>query len=519
MAFINYLDHGARRNPDATCLQQDEARLSFRDVQRLSNRIGNKLASLGLGPGDHASVLASNDMIAFVCVFGFSRAGMTWVPANPRLQADDIQYQFDFFDCRVVIYQRAFAEMIDALRPSLPGVQAFVCLDADLPNAPSLERWLDDAGEAFLEVRVEPETLAMVMPTGGTTGRSKGVSLPNRSIHTFVGTCLYCFSYLHGELPVVLAAAPITHAAGLLSLHAMARGGRVIIVPKADPVLMIDMIERERVSEFFLPPTVIYRMLDVPGVAQRDFSSVRYFYYAAAPISVEKLRQAIRVFGPIMTQVFGQAEAPAVCTLLSPRDHFEPDGAIGSDDRLGSCGYPTPFTEVKILDDANQEVARGDRGEICVRGDLVMSGYYKQPEKTAETLIDGWLHTGDIGFIDGDGRVHICDRKKDMIISGGFNIYPQEIEQVVWSHPAVQDCAVIGVPDPDWGEAVKVVVELNAGMTTTEIELIALCKERLGSLRTPKSVDFVDTLPRSPNGKVLKRDLRDTYWVGQKTRI
>ncbi len=519
MAFIQYLDHGARRNPDGVCLQMEATRFSFTDVQKLSYRIGNKLASLGLGPGDHASVLANNDITAFACVFGFSRAGMTWVPANPRLQADDIQYQFDFFDCRIVIYQQSFSGMIDALRPSLPGVKAFVCLDADLPNAPSLERWLDGVRDALPEVLVAPEHLAMVMPTGGTTGRSKGVSLTNRSINTFVATCLYGFSYTHEETPVVLAAAPLTHAAGLLSLHAMARGGRVIIIPKAEPVLMLDIIEQERVTEFFLPPTVIYRMLDVPGVAERDFSSLRYFVYAAAPISVEKLRQAIKVFGPVMAQCFGQAEAPAVCTILTPKDHFEPDGSIGSDDRLGSCGYPTPLTQVKILDDNNNEVAQGERGEICVKGDLVMAGYYKQPEKTAETIIDGWLHTGDIGFIDGDGRVHISDRKKDMIISGGFNIYPQEIEQVIWSHRSVQDCAVIGVPDPDWGEAVKVVVELNSGMTTTEAELIALCKEKLGSLRTPKSVDFIETLPRSPNGKVLKRDLRDTYWVGQKTRI
>jgi len=357
------------------------------------------------------------------------------------------------------------------------------------------------------------------MPTGGTTGRSKGVSLTNRNINTFVATCLYCFSYLHDQTPVSLAAAPLTHATGLMSLHVMARGGRVIIISKPDPGDMLDVIERERVTEFFLPPTVIYRMLDFPGVAARDFSSLRYFVYAAAPISVEKLRQAIKVFGPCMAQMFGQAEAPGVCTYLSPKDHFEADGAIGSDDRLGSCGYPTPLVEIKILDDDNREVAHGERGEICVRGDLVMKGYYKKPDITAQTIIEGWLHTGDIGFKDGDGRIHICDRKKDMIISGGFNIYPQEIEQVIWSHPAVQDCAVIGVPDAEWGEAVKVVVELNAGMTTTEAELLALCKKELGSLRTPKSVDFLDVLPRSPNGKVLKREIRQSYWEGQARQI
>ena len=519
MSFVKSLDHGARRYPDRVCLQMGDEKLTYRALQALSYRIGNKLKAIGLGRGDHAAVLATNDITAFCCVFGFHRAGVTWVPANPKLNPDDIQYQFDFFDCKVVIYQKAFAPMIDSLRAALPKVEAFVCLDADLPNAPSLESWLEGTSDELLEVLVDPEDLSLVMPTGGTTGRSKGVSLTNRNINTFVATCLYIFGYEHSVTPISLAAAPLTHATGLMSLHVMARGGRIIILTKADPAEMVDVIEKERVTEFFLPPTVIYRMLDLPGVADRDFSSLHYFVYAAAPISVEKLRQAIKIFGPCMAQMFGQAEAPGVCTYLSPKDHFEEDGSLGGEDRLSSCGYPTPLVDIKILNDDNVEVATGERGEICVRGDLVMKGYYKKPDITAQTIIDGWLHTGDIGFKDTDGRVHICDRKKDMIISGGFNIYPQEIEQVIWSHPAVQDCAVIGVPDEDWGEAVKVVVELNSGMKVTEAELLALCKKELGSLRTPKSVDFLDVLPRSPNGKVLKREIRQSYWVGRDRQI
>lgn len=519
MAFVNFLDQGVARNPDATCLQMADARLSFKEVQKLSYRIGNKLKSLGIGRGDHACVLSTNDLMAFVCVFGFSRAGATWVPANPKLSADDIKHQIEAFDCKVVIYQCDFAETIDTMRDGLPGVSEFICLDNDLPNAPSLRRWLDDAKDTPLEIPVKPEDLVLVMPTGGTTGRSKGVSLSNRNIDTFVATGFYCFGYPNDRLPVILAAAPLTHASGLFSLHGMARGGRVVIIPKADPEQILDTIEAERITELFLPPTVIYRLLDVLGVNKRDFSSLRYFVYAAAPISVEKLKQALNVFGPCMTQVFGQAEAPGLCTFLSPKDHFSDNGELADDDCLSSCGYPTPFVKVRILDADNIEVAAGERGEICVSSDLVMREYYRNPDVTSQTIIDGWLHTGDIGFMDPVGRLHICDRKKDMIISGGFNIYPQEIEQVVWSHPSVLDCAVVGVPDDDWGEAVKVVVELNAGMTVKEAELIELCKKRLGSLRAPKSVDFLDSLPRSPNGKVLKREIRDQYWIGKDRKI
>jgi acyl-CoA synthetase (AMP-forming)/AMP-acid ligase II len=228
-------------------------------------------------------------------------------------------------------------------------------------------------------------------------------------------------------------------------------------------------------------------------------------------MSVDKLKKAIDLWGPIMAGGYGQTEAPASISNLPPDHHFV-NGALASDQRLSSVGRPNPLIRVEMMNDANEILPRGETGEICVRGDLVMKGYYKQPDKTAETIIDDWLHTGDVGHIDAEGYLHITDRKKDMIISGGFNVYPSEVEQVIWGHPAVQDCAVIGVPDEKWGEAVKAVVELNPGQSVTAEEIIALCKEKLGSVMAPKSVDFVASLPRSTVGKVLKKDLREQYW-------
>jgi acyl-CoA synthetase (AMP-forming)/AMP-acid ligase II len=272
------------------------------------------------------------------------------------------------------------------------------------------------------------------------------------------------------------------------------------------------------VTEFFLPPTAIYKLLEAPGIEKVDFSSVRYLLYGAAPISVEKLKKAIGLWGPIMTGGYGQTEAMTSISNLRADEHVV-DGKLASDERLSSVGRPNPLVRVEIMNDANEILLRGETGEICVRGDLLMKGYYKAPEKTAETIVDGWLHTGDIGHLDAEGYLHITDRKKDMIISGGFNVYPSEVEQVIWSHPAVQDCAVIGVPDEKWGEAVKAVVELNPGQSVTADELIALCKARLGSVMAPKSVDFVAVLPRSPVGKVLKKDLRKKYWEGLDRKI
>jgi acyl-CoA synthetase (AMP-forming)/AMP-acid ligase II len=304
----------------------------------------------------------------------------------------------------------------------------------------------------------------------------------------------------------------------------------VVVVTKPEPALIFEIIRKQRVTEFFLPPTVIYRLLDaLPPMKMLiakllkkiDFSSVKYLCYGAAPMSVEKLKKAIKLFGPIMVGGYGQTEAPGGISCLRIEEHFK--GGIGKefadDSRLASVGRPGILNKVVIMDDQNKTLPVGQTGEICVQGDILMKGYYKAPEKTAETIIDGWLHTGDLGHMDAEGYLYITDRKKDMIISGGFNIYPQEVEQVLWTHPAVSDCAVIGVPDEKWGEAVKAVVELKPNKKVTPEELIALCKEKLGSVKAPKTVDITSALPRSTNGKVLKKDLRAEYWKGAKGNI
>lgn len=259
-------------------------------------------------------------------------------------------------------------------------------------------------------------------------------------------------------------------------------------------------------------------MLDWLDGQTRDFSSLRYLAHGAAPMSVEKLKRAIEVFGPVLMGGYGQTEAFAAISFAMPEDRFQ-NGRLAPDERLNSCGRPSPLISVEIRDDHDQPVGIGVTGEICVRGDVVMRGYYNDPQKTAETIVDGWLHTGDIGFLDAEGYLSVTDRKKDLIITGGYNVYPSEVEQVLWSHPAVSDCAVIGVPHEDWGEMVIAVVELSPGQQVSAEELMAWAKERLGSVRTPKRVDFVARLPRSGTGKVLKRVVRDQYWADSGRRI
>jgi acyl-CoA synthetase (AMP-forming)/AMP-acid ligase II len=519
MAIIDFFDRGWRLNPEGIAYIQDERRYSFAEVGELSCRIANALLAAGFGKEAKGAVWAANDVTAWACTLGLWRAGMCWIPIGARGAPKENRDILDAFDCEIVFFQKYFADIVLELRPRLPKVKLWVCIDGDVEDVPSLERWCAGQPATRPEVAYEMDDVVALSPTGGTTGAPKGVMNTHRSLQTFFAHFLMCCSYGAEELPVNLAAAPMTHTAGLLSIPCTARGGTVVIVTKPDPMLLLSAIPKYRVTEFFLPPTVIYRLLDVPGLKEKvDFSSLKYFMYGAAPMSVEKLKQAVEVFGPVMTGGYGQTEAPASIAYLPPGEHFK-NGKIAPDERLSSVGRPNPLIRVEIMDDANKILEPGETGEICVRGDLVMKGYYKAPEKTAETIIDGWLHTGDIGHLDGEGYLHITDRKKDMIISGGFNVYPSEVEQVIWCHPAVQDCAVIGVPDPQWGEAVKAVVELNEGQSIDSDTLIAMCKAKLGSVKTPKTIDFVKALPRSAAGKVLKKDLRARYWQDAARKI
>jgi acyl-CoA synthetase (AMP-forming)/AMP-acid ligase II len=463
-------------------------------------------------------VWAANDPIAWTCTLGLWRAGMAWIPVNPRASAEENLYVLDAFDCEVIFFQKMFAAQVDALRPRLPKVRLWICIDDEDGHASSLAKWMEWHPTSRPDVVCAMDDVAAISPTGGTTGMPKGVMNTHRSMQTFIANFMIKVTYPADRPPVNLMAAPMTHTAGLLAVPCTARGGTVVVLTKPDPALMLASIARHGVTELFLPPTVIYRLLDIPSIRQCDFSSLRYLLYGAAPMSVEKLKQAIDVFGPVMMGGYGQTEAPGTISFLRPEEHFV-DGKLASDERLSSVGRPSPLVRVEIFDDDCAPLAQGETGEICVRSDLVMKGYYKDPAKTSETIIDGWLHTGDVGHLDAQGYLHITDRKKDMIISGGFNVYPSEVEQVIWAHPAVQECAVIGVPDDKWGEAVKAVVELNAGRTVTADELIELCKGKLGSVKAPKSIDFVDALPRSAAGKVLKKELRKGYWAGQERKI
>jgi fatty-acyl-CoA synthase len=393
--------------------------------------------------------------------------------------------------------------------PSLKRVVALAPTDAaeDLPTAAA----------RFGARRLRPavasaDTPSSIAYTGGTTGQPKGVVGTYRSGSTM--TTIQMAEWQWPGETRFLCCTPLSHAGAAFFVPTLLRGGSLVVLPHFDPERVIDTIERHRITATMLVPTMIYVLLDHPKLATADLSSLEVLYYGAAVMSPSRLEEGIRRLGQIFFQFYGQAECPMTITVLGKEEH-----RIGDPARLATCGRPVPWLDVALLDDEGQPVADGDPGEICVRGPLVMKEYLNKPEQTAEAFRFGWLHTGDVARADDEGFLTIVDRKKDMIVTGGFNIFPRELEDVLSAHPAVAAAAVIGVPDEKWGEAVKAVVVRRPGGAVAEAELIALVKDRKGSIAAPKSVDFVDAIPLSPLGKPDKKALRARYWEDAERQV
>jgi acyl-CoA synthetase (AMP-forming)/AMP-acid ligase II len=506
MRLVDYLDKGASLGATAPCLRMGDAQLSYGDVQRLSHRVARALQRSGIAPGSKVAVLSSNDSIAFACVFGLSRAAAVWCPINPRNEAAENRFVLDAFDCSCLIFHSSYAPLVEQMRADLPKVTTLVCLDKATPSAPSLDQWLDGASDAPIEVPVVDD-VAMIAGTGGTTGQPKGVMLSGRNLEAM--SALTLMGYPFEGRPAYLALAPLTHAAGVLCLPVMALGGQVVIMPRPDLGEFLGLIERCRITHTFLPPTLIYMLLQHPQLATAKLDSLQCFWYGAAPMSAARLEEALEKIGPVMAQLFGQTEAPMMISMMSPREHFNADGLVARH-RLASAGRPGPLVQVGVMNGDGALLPTGESGEIVVRGSLVMLGYYKDPRATQEASRHGWHHTGDIGYLDADGFLYIVDRAKDMIISGGFNVYSAEVEQVLMQHPDVQDSAVVGLPDDKWGERVVAVLQLHAGRQVDAQDIKNFVKARIGSVKAPKQVEVWSDLPRSKVGKVLKKEVRAT---------
>ncbi|MEM8987942.1 MAG: AMP-binding protein [Pseudomonadota bacterium] len=516
MPVPKLLDIGARRYPENICLVSDGFQSTYRETQAATHKVANALKAAGASPGEHVCVLSRNNPLAFIAMVGAMRAGLPYVVLNIRDAVEDIVEGVIDRDVRWLFFHSEFAEAAEALKSRAPSMKGMFCVDTDVLDCPSLEEFSAGFPDHGGDTPTSPEDVFVLASSGGTTGKPKGAMLSYRTMNMVIAAGLLMFR--HKSTPVHLAVAPITHAAAGIVYPLLPQGGKHILLPKADPGEILRTIEREKVTTIFLPPTVIYMLLAHPDIEEYDYSSLEYMIYAASPMAPAKLKQALSVFGPVMLQFYGQAEAPPMLTAMTPEEHVEAV-ATGRLERLASCGRSMPYAEIAIMDDNGVLLGDGERGEIVARGDLVMSGYYNNPEATEATRAHGWHHTGDVGYRDSEGFYYIVDRKRDMIISGGFNIYPSEVENAIMKHTDIQDCAVVGAPDEKWGESVTAVVECKPGAKVAPEDLIIFCKDQLGGMKAPKKVEVWESLPRSSVGKVLKREIRARFWEGQERLV
>lgn len=511
MRLIDFFDRAADLTPERIFVQQGQTRRSYAQSQAATHRIAAALLRDGIGAGARVGVYMPNDWRGLEAMFGLFRAGCVMVPVNVRNPVAQNAQTLGDAGVKALFYHSAFATEVADVRQACPGITLTVCIDGGAE--PALDSWMEPVGTIAPDAPHDPQDLWTLYGTSGTTGRSKGVR------HTHLTNLVSSMDMLHAMQvhgPMRhLVVAPMTHFAGTFIFALTVTGGTHILLESAEPADILAAIEREQAQILFLPPTLIYRMLADPVLPDHDYTSLHRFVYAAAPMAPEKLRDAIRAFGPVMSNFYGQAEALGPISFLPPVDHR----IDATDARLMSIGQSSFLRRVAVVDEDGLPVAAGDRGEVALKSWGVTPGYENNPDATAQAFRGGWYLTGDIGVADAQGYVTLVDRKKDMIVSGGFNIYPAEIERELLSHADVLEAAVIGVPHPDWGEAVMAVIERRTGGHVSEAELIALCKDRLGSMRAPKAVEFRDTLPRNATGKVLKREIRAPYWAGKSRDI
>jgi len=515
MRIIDFFDNGVVGYPDNDAFVDGKDVMSYADAADVTNKIAHAIRA-NYSAGTKVGILAPNSTEAFLVLLGSLRASCVWLPVNPRNSVDVNVDLMDRFECNILFYHKNYVKEAEAIKAAVPGIKEIVRIDTDSDVNTDLADWFAGNDDPFPSDEWKMDDTMAIFPTGGTTGKPKGVLLTHRSIYPMFANFYAAFNYYDDTAHLVVA--PMTHTAGMLGAMHFARGGSNVIMREVVPVEILKNIQEHKITHLFLPPTVLYILLAQPNVKEFDYSSMRHFMVGAAPTSLEKLKEAIDVFGSVMSEAFGQSEAPAAILAKAPWDYMDAEGNI-NEARLASAGRTMALNQVAIMDDDGNLLPKGEAGEIVIKSELVTPGYFQNPEETANINKFGWHLTGDVGVMSKDGFVTIVDRKKDMIITGGFNVFPNEIEQILMSHQAVQDCAVIGVPDEKWGEAVKGIILLKPGSQTTSEELQALVKEKLGSVKTPKTIDFVPDLPRSPAGKVLKTELRKEFWKDAKRGV
>jgi len=501
--------------PDRTALIFEGKRYSFSQLNERANRLANALASQGVKKGDRVALLQVNCSQCVETYFATAKLGAIYVPLNFRAKADEQDYMINFAEVDTLLIGGRYIEMTDSIKSRLTKVQHFISIENKHDGMLYYEDIIAAAPNDEVITDINDDDTTILVFTAGTTGRPKGVMLSHSSFSVYV---LENVTPADPELEERnILTVPLYHIAGIQAMMAAIYGGRTLVMERQfNAKEWMELVEKEKANRAMMVPTMLKQLMDHPDFGKHDLSSLRVITYGAAPMPLEVIKRALDVFpGISFINAFGQTETASTITVLSPEDHI----ISGTEEekerklrRLSSIGKPMTDVEMKVVGEAGNTLPTGEIGEIIARGPRVMTGYWKDEEKTAKTIDEeGWVHTGDMGYMDEDGYFYLGGRATDMIIRAGENISPEEVENVLHSYPKIDEAAVIGVPDEEWGEQPRAIVVLKEGETATPKELMEYCRAKLASYKRPRSVVFVDELPRNPMGKVLKRVLREQY--------
>ena len=522
MNFGIYLARSATYWPDKAAVIFKDQVLTYRALEERSNRLAHALRGLGLQKGDRVAIVSPNRPDIVVAECAFYKLGLVKVALNSRLSPQELEDALSNAEPHACLVGPAHRAVVQGLRARLPSLQhaiAWDCTEADRAMG-----WLDgevleaQGASQHLHVDLQPEDLAVLHYTSGSTGKLKAAMQTMGNRMTSLRKVIMGRMQSNGD-DVMLLVGPITHASGMFIQAMLFQGVTILLLDRFHPAELLQAIEKHRVTMTFMVPAMIHALLAEPSIRTRDLSSLRLLSYGAAPMSPARIKEAWAAFGPVLAQGYGAGETTGGVISLSIADHAR---AISGEkpQLLSACGRAFCESELQVLNDDGQPVQGDEIGEISVRGPDVFAGYWRAPEVTQAAFdAQGWLRTGDLARVDNEGYIYIVDRRKDMLVSGGFNIYPTEIEAVLAQHPAVYEVCVVGVPDEHWGEVVKAVVVLRQGAQASEQALIDFCKDRLADFKKPRSVDFVTELPKNSNGKLSRKDVRERYWQGRDRKV
>jgi acyl-CoA synthetase (AMP-forming)/AMP-acid ligase II len=506
-------DHSAAQ-PDAVAMVFGERATNYRDLDRCASRVANGLVAEGFAPQTRIAVLDKNSDSFFEILFGAAKSNNVLVAINWRLAPAEIAYIINDAMAEILFVGEEYFSTVERILGDLKTVRKVIALTGAHAVWEPYHDWRDRQGESEPEVVLSPSDVALQMYTSGTTGHPKGAQLTNANLLTIVPVLTTEFARWD-ESDVSLVCMPLFHIGGSgYALMGFYSGCKNVILRETVPAAILQAISLHRVTKAFMVPALLLFLLQTPGVEETDFSSLELLIYGASPIPLDLLRRSMETFKCGFAQTYGLTETSGGITWLPPEDH-DPNG----NEKMRSCGKPHSMAEIRIFDADGSAMPVGEVGEIACRSPQNMKGYWNLPQATASTIRGEWLYTGDAGYLDADGYLYIHDRVKDLIVSGGENIYPAEVESVLFGHPAIADVAVIGVPDDVWGEAVKAIVVKKPGAEVTEQEIIDYARERIAHYKSPRSVDFATALPRNPSGKILKRELRAPYWAGRERQV